>query len=110
MQTPNYFIDTQGKSYESPSRRGYGYMEILSFLTGKPWNKVAMGYVHAVRPSYIRVIKGEETTDSKVWRVSIYIDKDNIIEKIMQEVELGLPDGVHNGCELRVRFDEEVKK
>ena len=105
MKTPNYFIDTQGKRYEHPVSRGYGYMEVLSFLIGKPWNEIALGYVHAVRPSYIRVIKSEETTDSKAWRVSIYIDKDNIIEKIMQEVELGLPDGIYNSCDLRASLD-----
>ncbi len=105
MKIPPYFIDTQGKRYESPSRIGYSYIDILSFLIGKPWNEIALGYVHAVRPSYIRVIKGEETTDSQVWRVSVYVDHNNIIEKIKQEVEVALPNGICSGCELRAWFD-----
>jgi hypothetical protein len=105
MKIPDYFIDTQGKRYEQPASRGYGYIDVLSFLIGRPWNEIALAYVHAVRPSSIRVIKGEETTDSQVWRVSVYIDHKNIIEKIKQEVEVALPNGICSGYELRAWFD-----
>ena len=109
MQSPNDFIHTQGKYYEPPICRGYTRIEVLAFLKGKPWNEIALAYVHAVSPSYIRVIKGEETTDAKAWRVSVYIDRNSIIEKITQEVEVALPDGIQNGYELRKSLDLREK-
>ncbi len=76
---------------------GWSSIDVLQFLWGKPWNEIALGYVHSLRPSAVYVSTGMFTCDTCTWRVKVLIDKDNIIENISQEVEVGLPDGIHYG-------------
>lgn len=76
-------------------------VDVLPFLIGKPWDNVALAFVHGLRPSSIRVTQDSVTLDSRVWRVTVYVDSNNIIEKIRQEVEVGLPDGVEHAGALR---------
>ena len=76
-------------------------IEVLELLRGKPWDDLALALVHGLRPSAIRVSKGATTLDSWTWRVTVIVDKDNIIESISQEVEVGLPEGVAHGQALR---------
>lgn len=104
MQDPDYFIHSQGFEYEPSNRIGYTSVEVLPHLKGHKWDEIALAYVHSLRPSYIRVIKAEETTDAHLWRVTVYIDEDHIIEKITQEVAVALPGGIHNGYELNMTF------
>lgn len=75
--------------------------EVLEFLKGKPWDDVALAFVHGFRPSGIRVTKGVCTCDSRAWRVTVFVDENNIIEKVEQECEVGLPEGVAHGSALR---------
>lgn len=78
-------------------------LDILPILIGKKWNDIALGIVHAVRPSSIRVIQGGSyTLDSRSWRVTVFIDENDIIEKISQECVVGLPDGIEHGRHLRL--------
>ena len=101
-----YIIQTQYKVYhhlefdkkDFPSH-SYCKIRVLEFLNGKPWNNMAANYLMALRPSYVRVTKGEITLDSCLWRVTVYIDNNNIIEYIEQEVEAGLI-GIVNGSHL----------
>lgn len=86
----------QGRKYEPPDRRGYTVINVLNFLKGRPWDDVALAYVHALRPSHIRVVIDGTQLDSQPWRVTVYLD-DNKIRAIHQEVEVGLPDGCKNG-------------
>ena len=90
----------QGKPYKAPDRKGYTLLEVLPMLVGKQWDAVALAYVHSLRPSYIRVIEGEETTDAICWRVTVYLEQ-GTIRKITQEVEVGLPEGVVHGHALQ---------
>lgn len=96
---PSEFVSTQGKQYSLPGRLGRTSIEVLPLLKGRPWDAVALAYVHALRPSYIRVVCGEETCDGICWRVSVYVD-DGVITKITQEVEVALPEGVKHGHAL----------
>jgi len=82
--------------------RGYTSIRILEFLDGKRWDDIALAYVHAVRPSCIRVTTGTITLDAHTWRVTVVVDDNNIIEKITQEVEVGLPERTTCGESLRV--------
>jgi hypothetical protein len=77
---------------------------VLPVLWGHPWNDIALGFVHGLRPSAIRVVRDMETMDAVTWRVTVYVGADNIIESIRQEVEVWLPDGVENGHDLRERL------
>ena len=95
----NEYYTTHASKFQKFNSSGRKTIEILPFLKGKKWDDVALGYIHAARPSAIRVTTGSITLDSLLWRVTVYInnENDNIIEKIVQEVEIGLPEGIANG-------------
>jgi hypothetical protein len=99
------YFSAQGKKYEPESSR-YGFLsvELLGFLTGKPWDEVALAYVSALRPSYIRVIRhnGSQTMDAMNDRVTVHLGEDDKIEDITQEVQVWLPERVAHGDALRI--------
>ena len=116
----NDFHGTQGAEY--PKNR-YEMFEtfsslsipILEFLTGKPWGAIALAYVHGMHPSCIRVTTGIMTLDAWRDRVTVLIDEHGIIEKITQQIEVGLPEGVMHGSALREALQhgldsEQVKR
>ena len=114
MNIPEHYIDDCGKVYDKPNERGWTCIEVLEFLKGKPYDAVALAYIHSLRPSYIRVTKGMTTLDARTWRVTVYINEDNTIRSIKQEVEVALPDGVAHGQALGVALkygldSEQVK-
>lgn len=90
------------KVFDRFNRTSYTSIEVLPILKGKPWDDVALGYCHALRPSSIRVTEGGTKCDARTWRVTVFIDDKNIINKITQEVEVGLPKGVAHGHALRL--------
>jgi len=101
-QHANDFYTHHIQHYEKDAFAAHSYLaiKVLEFLKDKPWDDVALAFVHGLRPSGIRVTKGECTCDSRTWRVTVFIDENNIIEKIEQEVEVGLPEGVKHGNAL----------
>jgi len=80
-------------------RQGYTSIPVLPFLTGKPWNNLAINWMKALRTSDIRVTTGFVTLDTCPWRVTVLIDENKIIKSITQEVDVGLI-GVHHGAHL----------
>jgi hypothetical protein len=99
----NHFVE-----YETPERRGYTSVEVLPFLKGRKWDSVALGYVHSLRPSGIRVVgDGWCTSDAITWRVTVHVDGDTI-KNIEQEVEVGLPPGVVHGAALNTALKHGV--
>jgi hypothetical protein len=93
----------QGKPYVAPQRTGFCSIRVLDFLVGRKWDQLALNFVHALRPSYIRVVCGEETSDAICWRVTVAVDDKNIIESIEQEVQVGCVDANH-GADLRAQL------
>lgn len=91
------------------NRYSFSSIKVLEFLNGRQWDDIALGYVHGLRPSAIRVTAGEETMDSVVWRVTVYVDAKNVITGMRQEVEVWLPDGVEDGHDLsqRIAFKDD---
>ena len=88
--------------YERPSSNGYTIVPVLHYLKGKPWDDMAMNYVHSLRPSYIRTSTGKIDADSKPWRVTVFLKEDEkTIDYIEQEVEVGLK-GCKNGMDLGI--------
>lgn len=84
---------THMKEFNHCHVRGYTVIPVLEFLNGKPWCSMALNYVEALRPHYIRVTAGEQTCDAVTWRVTVHLEKDNrTIRFIEQEVEVGLRD------------------
>lgn len=97
-QKPQDYFTTWQKPYQPYAQRGYISLPVLHFLTGQPWDAVALGLIHTLRPSCLRVTHGEETTDSILWRVTVMLDERDCIQWIQQTVEVGLPDGMCLHC------------
>lgn len=101
MKRPADYLTHHMEPYEAFGRTSALSIEVLSFLNGRPWDWVALAYVHALRPSSIRVTEGGVTCDSRRWRVTVYLKEGTrLINRITQEVEVGLPEGVAHGSAL----------
>lgn len=101
MKTPEEYVDGNGPLYCSPESVGWGVIECLPSLIGKPWDQLALNYAHALRPSCIRVTEGMVTCNAVPWRVTIFVDSIGNIRKIEQEVEVGLTGGYEHAHDLR---------
>ena len=84
---------------------GWTVIRCLPELEGKPWSELAAAFLRALRPSAVRVVLPGEgvKTDAIVWRVTVYLTDRCTIERIEQEVEVDLPDGVQHGHDLSVQ-------
>ena len=75
--------DAQGTSVSS----AYMVLEMLPWLKGKTWNNTSWGVVQGLRPSSVRVTTGEIKCDARYWRVTVYLEEDEVtIRKVTQEV------------------------
>lgn len=86
----NEYRGSLGIEFQPFSDVSYDTIEPLQCLHGKLWDARALALVHALRPSYLRVTEGEIKCDSRLWRVTVYINMFSVIERIEQEVEVGL--------------------
>ncbi len=96
-----------GTRYNAEGRRRAGWKSIpvLEFLKGRRLDEVVMGYVHALRPSSVRITEGLMTCDASVWRVTVFVKKIKhtfFVDSISQEVEVLLPEGVAHGDALNL--------
>jgi len=98
------YHSTHMVKYERPASIGWTCVETLPFLIGRKWNQLALNYVHSLRPSSIRVTTGVVKLDAQSWRVTVYVDDNDIIEKIEQEVEVGSV-GYNNAYEMRLELE-----
>lgn len=93
--------------YEEPQSRAWTTIEVLSFLVGLKWNDLALQYCHALRPSAIRVSTGEIHCTSRNWRITVFVDGNNTITKIEQEVVIGGKYG--SGYTTNLKLLEDIK-
>ena len=78
------------ESFINPSVRGNRVIEILQNLKGTPYNNETINELVSFRPSAVRVANNGVTCDGCPWRITIYLEEDNVtIRKIEQEVEVG---------------------
>lgn len=98
----------QGRTFIPWDSIGFTVLRVLPNLTGRPWDDIALAYVHSLRPSSLRVIRSTEGTqlDARDWRVTVYLSADSTIKSIDQEVRVGLPDGVSHGAALEYQLDD----
>jgi hypothetical protein len=89
-----------GVEYQKPVNRAYTSINVLQFLYGRQCDDVVLSYIHALRPSAIRVTSGYITCDSITWRVTVYVDSKNKVKSIEQEVEVGPCEPFENGYQL----------
>lgn len=101
MKTFKDYYTTHLEKFEKFDCTSSVLIDVLEFLRGRQWDDLVLAYVHALRPSSIRVTTGKIKCDARSWRVTIIIDDNNVIENITQEVEVGLPDGVAHGEALK---------
>jgi hypothetical protein len=95
-----------GWELPKPARQVFTFMPVLEFLCGLPWDNLAVNYVYALRPSYVRVgqYNGAFACDSQAWRVTVYLEADRrTICHIDQEVICG-GYGVKDGSNLRQKL------
>ena len=84
------YYSTCGVAFKEPDAVGYDVVEVLPELKGEPWNNEAVNRLVCVRPSSVRVTESSVTCDWRVWRVTVYLEKDGVtIKKIVQEVRIG---------------------
>lgn len=78
--------------YQAPDRTGYCAIPVLEFLKGDMWDDRVLDFIHALRPSSIRVVpyRALQTDDASLWRVTVNLTDDNFVRRIEQEVEVGL--------------------
>lgn len=101
------------------ARSGFTELDVLPQLIGQRLDDYARGVIISLRPTVIRLVEvGDEVkTDAMLWRVTVKFRVDDehyqVIDRITQEVAVGLPEGVPNGyamgVELRKRGVELYK-
>lgn len=85
--------------------RSWTSIAVLPFLVGRQWDDIALAYCHALRPEMIRVIRPGvgQKLDGYTSRITVYVDAENYIKSVDQEVEVGIPDlieGIEDGYTL----------
>lgn len=90
-------------NFPSSSRTGSTTINVLGFLKGLPLDNLAMSYIHALRPSRVEVIRGEEKCVGWSWLVRVYLDSNDLITHINQQVEVAFASGYTIDNELRRR-------
>ena len=84
----------------------YSSIPVLEFLQGLPYNHLTQCYIRSLRPSYIRIIKnGVVNLDGRVWRVTVFLKEDDIIDYIQQEVEVSCYDDIEDGHDLDIKLE-----
>lgn len=104
-------VEQDGQTFIPNGERGYMVLPVLEYLKGRPWDELALGVAQSLRPRHIRVLRHDQGThcDSMRWRVTVRLTEAGVIGEITQEVEVGLPDGVANGHEMRNALRREPK-
>lgn len=92
----------------SNSAIGFTTVSHFAFLNGRELDEVALSFIHALRPSKVRVVFGSVKCDACNWRVTIclYGVNDRRIKEITQEVEVALPDDCENSDDLWNRLEK----
>lgn len=100
---PETFICRQGVTPEREDCNSYWCPKMLPELNGLPWCDTTMKAVLSLTPTSIRVTTGEITCDARIGRVTVFVDSDNLITKIEQELAVPV-DSDENGYLLRMRL------
>jgi hypothetical protein len=98
----NVYRSNHGVEYQKPTNRAWTSIKVLQFLYGRQCNDLILSYIHALRPSAIRVVNQNEciTCDAITWRVTVFVDSKNKVKSIEQEVEVASCEPFENGYQL----------
>ena len=97
------YRDDCGERYVEPKgvSQGYTTTDILPELIGCPLCNLVLGYVHAFHPTAIRISTGCVTCDSQHGRVTIFVDEQNKVRRVFQEITVLYNCGGEMGRALR---------
>lgn len=84
-----YYKGGNGKKLEHCGVEGVASIEVLEFLKGMPFDNLIVAWLYSLHPSMIRVSYGEVCCDSYTDRVTVWLNADDTVEKITQEVVVG---------------------
>lgn len=90
---PEDFIGMQGRQPQKEDTYSSTDCDILPEIWGLPWCDITMKKVLAMDPSFIRVTHGEVTCDARHLRITVYVDKNNLITRVEQERRLPVEPG-----------------
>ena len=96
-----------GTEYEKPMVHGYSSISMLEFLYGMKLDELTFNYIYSLNPTSVRIVGPNDVLacDCYHGRVTIRIDDECRIEKIDQEVNVGL-NGCEHGHDLRCKIKE----
>lgn len=102
MNLAKYF-GGYGAPFDKKDFEGTSVMtvKVLPELIGKPLNHIAMGFISALNPLFLRVTTGELSTDSKPGRITVLIGDQMIIKDVSMERVVWLPPGIPTGNQLK---------
>lgn len=89
-----------GVEYQKPTKSAWTTIKVLQFLYGRKCDDLILSYIHALRPSAIRITSGYVTCDAMTWRVTVFVDSKNKVKSIEQEVEVATCEPFENGYQL----------
>lgn len=72
------------------SCKGQMTIPVFEFLKGRPWGDEAKSFVSSLRPSRVRIVRDGKQCDSVAWRVTVWLNHDDTINLIEQEVVCNL--------------------
>jgi len=105
-----YYKGGNGKRLEHCGCEGVTSIEVLEFLKGLPYDNLIVAWLYSLHPSVIRVSYGEVCCDSYRDRVTVWLNADDTVQKITQEVTVGYGCGydIEQITEARKRGSEPV--
>ncbi len=80
--------DRTGKLLAEGTYGGYTTVDVLPELIGLPLSDLVYAWLMSLRPSSIRITRGEVHCDSRTWRVTVTVDDKDVITAISQEVQV----------------------
>ena len=97
---------------ERRHRFGYTEVDVASCLIGNPWDDLALGILHGLSPTRIRVCPPGHGTqcDAQTGRITVYLDNDNLIDTVRQEIEIMLPADIQHGHHADLILRGKVKR
>lgn len=89
---------------------GFTVFPLLECYWGRKFDAAVYYALSAFNPTAIRVIRNMMTADAYSGRVTVQVDKNNIIERIEQEVRVILPEGIQHGHAMQIVLDGGTPK
>lgn len=100
-QTSHQDHDKTGRLLAEGLFGGYTTVDVLPELIGLPLSDLVYAWLMSLRPSSIRITRGEVHCDARPWRVTVTVDENDVVTAISQEVCVWGGCGADLGAMLR---------